>query len=363
MLAAVAVQAPATEGLRNYLLRNTGRPSDVRAFDQGGVRQPMGLPNGAVPGAQNPIPTSSARPSKPTNARIVYTRVQTAFPKACGAIDITPVCEGDVLFVHRQDGSTSVGRDTSRTSRVATLQQLNNVLGFFSGDPSEIGEIVMPVADKYGNVLSPAGLDVDDYVAERGDVGVSDVDARKEWDDGMIDHVAYRWKHCRWLAQWTPDGILANNEHDCTMDNSNSGEVYNVAIGGPTLMRNAYVGDYPQHFDDGAGALDKVFVGLIPTLDASAKYWTFKYQLFTSRQLLWAKLAIPSTSHINAHEAGGNNSIGPTAKEFRSMVQVWRMGSIVDKQSGMLPYKCVTLNVVVEEWTKESMAKEFNIAL
>ena len=98
-MAAVMTEAPSTEGLRGYLLSGGRRPTDVRAFDQSGVRQPMAMPNGAVPGAQNPIPTSSARPSKATNARIVYSRVQTAFAKSGGAIDITPVREG-VRTVH-----------------------------------------------------------------------------------------------------------------------------------------------------------------------------------------------------------------------------------------------------------------------
>jgi len=454
MLAAVMTEAPSTEGLRGYLLSGGRRPTDVRAFDQSGVRQPMAMPNGAVPGAQNPIPTSSARPSKATNARIVYSRVQTAFAKSGGAIDITPVREGDAVFVHRQDGMTSVGHDTNKTSRVATLQQLNNVLGSYSGVPDEVGDIVMPITDKDGNVLNPAGLGKDDYVAERGAVGVPADNARAEWERGVVDRVAHRWKHCRWLAQWTPDGVLASNEHDCVLDNSNPGEVYNIAIGGPTLMRNAAAGDYPQHWDDGVRTLDKVFIGLIATEKRGTKgratYWTYRYKLFSSRQLVWAQLArptvqttrsgaplctkwkrvsreeaslgdalplvpglrkalqagqrtfnvaefdrldapgltadglkaqdwvktgdltrpddgeyfipdaMPPEARVNAAHAGGDNTLGPTQDEFRRMVQVWRIGSVLDTRAGMLPYKCVTLNVVVEEWDLDQVAAEFN---
>ena len=458
MLASTMIEAPATEGLRNYLLGNRGRPVDVSAFDQSGVRQTLSLPNGAVPGVQNPIPTSSARPGKMTNQRIVYSRVQTAFSKSCGAIDLTPVREGDAVFVHRQDGLTSVGNDTNRTSRVATLMQLNGVLGSYSG-PDDVGSIVMPLTDPAGNVLSPRGLTEDDYVAERVAVGILAADALREWNSGNFDRVAYRWKHCTWLAQWTPDGILASNEHDCVMDNSNPGEVYNIAIGGPTLMRNAPAGDFPQHFDDGLRALDKVFIGLIGTEKrdgddgaGNPSYWTFRYKLFTSRQLLWSQLAAPTTVtavtggplcskwkrvskeeaangvrlggggaprlidalaagqssftvaafnaldaadvtaaslqpdnwvktgdqanldvgeyfmpdakkpeiRINAAHAGGDNTLGPSAGEFRRMVQVWRLGSVFDTRSGMMPYRCVTVNVVVEEWTLNRVAAEFN---
>ena len=409
MLAAVMSESQLTEGLRGYLLSGGRRPTDVRAFDQSGVRQPMGLPNGAVPGAQNPIPTSSARPWKATNARIVYSRVQTAFSKSCGAIAITPVREGDAVFVHRQDGMTSVGHDTNKTSRVATLQQLNNVLGSYSGVPDEVGDIVMPIrmldgdtnpalrdawvaappipgrfanqqaaGDYYDanlKVLNPAGLGKDDYVAERVAAGVPADNARAEWEGGAVDRVAHRWKHCRWLAQWTPDGVLASNEHDCVMDNSNPGEVYNIAIGGPTLMRNAAAGDYPQHWDDGVRTLDKVFIGLIATekrgTDGRATYWTYRYKLFSSRQLVWAQLArptvqttrsgaMPPEARVNAAHAGVDNTLGPTQDEFRRMVQVWRIGSVLDTRAGTLPYKCVTLNVVVEEWDLDQVAAEFN---
>ena len=358
------VESPAFEGLRNYIVGGGGRPVDVRAFDQRGVRQSMSLPNGAVPDVQNQIPTSSARPFKMTNQRIVYARVQTAFAKSCGSIDRTPVREGDAVFVHRCDAVSAVGHDTNKTSRVATLVQLNNILNSYSGAPGGDSDIVMPIHDGAGNPYNPRGKDRDDYVRERG---VAPGIAEQEWDGGMIDRVRYRWEHCRSLGQWTPDGILASTEHECVMDHSNPGEVYNIAIGGPTLMRNAAAGDFPQHFDDGARTLDKVFIGLIATevRDKDGKgvplHWSFKYKLFTSRQLMWSELGNPqSGSRINAAHAGGYNRLGPTPDEFLRMVQVWRTGSVLDTQSGVLPYKCVTLNVVVEEWTMDRLAAEYN---
>ena len=77
--------------------------------DGNGVRQAMGLPNGIVPGVQNPIPTSTARPGKQTNQRVVYTRVQNQFHKECGSVARVPVMEGDVVFVFRQDGTNTAG--------------------------------------------------------------------------------------------------------------------------------------------------------------------------------------------------------------------------------------------------------------
>lgn len=338
MLSAVTSDAPGYEGLRNYIIGG-GRPTAVRSLDGNGVRQPMGLPNGLVPGVQQPIPTSSARPGKMTNQRIVYSRVQTQFPKGCGAIDLIPVSEGDVVFVHRHDGKNTQGHDHARVSRVATVGQLNRMLGSYGGDAADVGDIVMP-GDQ-----DPRGVDSDDP--------------------------AERWQHCKLLGSWVPDGVLASKEHDCVMDVTNPGEVYNIAIAGPTLLRNSDWGDYPQHFDDGVRALDKLFLGLVAAekrekLPNGAYgrilHYTYRFKLFTSRQLLWTDLgrATAGVRFGEANALGGNNSLGPTADEYARMVQVWRVGSVVDTKSGMMPYKCATLNVVIEEWPLAKVRDEFN---
>ena len=57
---------------------------------------------------------------------------------------------------------------------------------------------------------------------------------------------------------------------------------------------------------------------------------------------------------------GGDNKLGPTVDEFARMVQVWRIGSITDSKSGMMPYKCATVNVVIEPWSLEMIQLEYN---
>mgnify|MGYP004277499603 CR=1 FL=1 len=57
---------------------------------------------------------------------------------------------------------------------------------------------------------------------------------------------------------------------------------------------------------------------------------------------------------------GALNSVGPTVGDFQRMCCVWRIGSVLDTCSGMTPYKCATLNVVVEEWLPEVLGEEYN---
>ena len=74
MLAAVQA-ALGYENLSGYLYP-TGKPPNVQASAPN-IRSAMGIPTSEVPGAKTPLPNSSAKPNKQTNARIVYTRVQT----------------------------------------------------------------------------------------------------------------------------------------------------------------------------------------------------------------------------------------------------------------------------------------------
>lgn len=215
---------------------------------------------------------------------------------------------------------------------------------------------------------NPRGVDLAEHVRIEVAAGKDAEVAAQQYKENPV---WYRWRNCQTLARWTPDGILASKEHDCVMDNSNPGEAYNVAIGGPTLARNSSVGDYPQHFDDGVRVLDKLFVGLIATENriteadgslGSNRYFSYKYKLFTSRQLAWAPLSpnVVELKDMAANAPGGDNKLQPTADEFARMVQVWRVGSVLDSKAGMMPYKCATVNVVVEEWSLEMIQLEYN---
>lgn len=362
-LLSTVTEALGYENLGGGYKQPTSQITSIPSRDGSGVRQPLNLPTGIVPGVQNPIPTSTARPGKQTNQRIVYTRVQTQFHKdGCGHVASVPTMEGDVVFVHRQDGTNSPGvnsgADTARTSRIASVTQLNEMLK--SGNVNTNGELTM--AARINLESDPAAPDRWRYLDPRGEDPSPDSE-NPTWE---------RWVNCKALARWTPDGVLAGNEHDCVMDNSNPGEAFNVAIGGPTLTRNSATGDYPQHFDDGVRVLDKLFVGLIGTEHrqydeltdtyGGVEYFSYQYKLFTSRQLAWAPLGQQTVQvkDMERNAPGGSNGLGPTVDDYARMVSVWRIGSILDSKAGMMPYRCATVNVVVEPWDLKMIQMEFN---
>jgi|TARA_B110000902_G_scaffold34561_1_gene36733 hypothetical protein len=312
MLAAVDPNANTTnyENLGGYLA-NLAAPTAIRTTKPN-VRQPLARPTDQIPGAKTKMPTSSARPGKGTNQRMLYTRVQTVFDERFGPVDAAPIEEGDIVFVHRGDGSVTRGHDTARTSRVASLAQLNRVLSSHGGDKSAEGELFMS--------------------AQHNPAGDQDYDKKS-----TSDFAAHRWKNCKFLANWVPDGILASKEREGTNFESNPGAALNIAVGGPTLVRNSDVGS-PQHIDDGARTLEKVFVGLFATEnsdDPENKFFSYLYKTFTTRQLLLS-------SHL---------------EEFQNVVQVWRIGSVLDTRSGNLTYRCLTMNIVIEEWATELNSK------
>ena len=339
----VAVDNPNSnyENLNGYLA-NLVAPTAIRTTEPS-VRQSLARPTDSVPGPKTKMPTSSARPGKGTNQRILYTRVQTVFDAKFGPVDDAPIEEGDVVFVHRGDGSTTRGHDTARTSRVASLAQLNRVLRAHGGQKDEEGELFM------NSRHDPAG-DQDDPPTSS-------------------DFAANRWKNCKFLANWVPDGVLVSKEREGTQFDSNPGAALNIAVGGPTLLRNSHTGAFSQHIDDGARTLDKLFVGLVFAKEKSAdnpeeKIFTYQFRLFSSRQLLFAQLGGTSLpKHINANATGGDNRAGPSGGEFLNMVQIWRIGSILDTRAGSLGYKCLFVNVVLEEWTLDKINEEYSTSL
>ena len=347
------------ENLGGGYKQPTSRITSVPSREANGVRQALGLPNGPVPGAQNPIPTSTARPGKQTNQRIVYTRVQNQFDQGCSNIARISVMEGDVVFVFRQDGTNTPGinsgHDVGRTSRIASMAQLNQI--FDRGNVHTTGELTM------GGSQNPRGLTEDEWVNEERTQYADRAAAKAAFNSNPVWH---RWKHARTLARWTPDGVLASKEHDCVSDVTNPGEAFNVTVGGPTLTRNSAHGEFPQHFGDGVRLLDKLFIGLIASehrvVDASGEYgkvvyFSYTYKLFTSRQLIWA----PFSEHVLWRKAPhGQDGIGPSIDEYARMVQVWRVGSVLDSKAGMMPYKCATVNVVIEPWNLSMVEMEYN---
>ena len=398
MFAAVQQDAAGYEGLRNYIIGGGRRPTGVTAFDAS-ARQPAGVPGSAVPGAPGTIPTSSARPGKATNQRVTYARLTTKFSvPGTDGFDPESVNEGDIVFVHRYDGM-NCGHDVNKPTRTATLAQLNGVLRNYNRPApadlaaqyaplpqnADFGNVVMPFDDGAGNAYDPAGITtppvepaapVNPAQPTPAEVALTDEYLRQK-ELYELDYPKYRWKHCRMLGDWTLDGICCGTEHEHREEHlvgassSNPGELYNIAVGGPTIMRNAanhrHNMDLPeQHVDDGMRTLDKVFVGLVcyeqRDENGDVTHYMYQYKPFTSRQLAWASFQRVGAVYATDDRMvpGGNNTLGPTVGDFQRMCCVWRLGTVLDTQSGMMPYRCATINVVVEEWPIEKMGEEYN---
>ena len=313
MLLATGNQNQNYENLANYLTA-AASPLDVRAENTpGGVRQPLPTPTSKVPTVETPIRTSSARPSKATNARIVYTRVSTVQEENDASLE-----EGNVVYVNRLDGTSGGGHNFARTSRVHSLAQMNarlseHELGITTTSPSDDGK----------------------------------------HDAHVFDETA-RWPKCSFLRQWVPDGLLVGKERDGDGNATNSGAAYNIAVSGPSLLQNT--------FDNNVRNLDKVFVGVVAKQNFdennNLSYFSYKLRIFSSRQLLNAQIraneATPPPDQSDSSGGDGGDS------DFLNIVEVWRIGSVLDTRSGSLAYRCATLNVVVEQWTLETVSTEFH---
>jgi len=309
----------------------------------------------------------------------------TSFP-APGSDDFDPtgIHEGDVVFVHRFDGA-SQGYAVNKTSRCASISQLNRALasngatmpfGGLAAQNNPSGqkpavtrhelELIIANAEynaEFGKaVATPEERSKERLNARKGAPTKDQVEQLQEYER---DPHNYRWKHAsRILSEWTLDGVCCGTEHEHSRDPmvgssaSHPGELLNIAIGGPTAVRNSHGGPSPQQFDEGCRILDKLFVGLVAyeTRDENGigaiLHYYYQFKLFTGRQLAWAQLAAEPSNHVEPS--------GPTRAEFRNMVDVWRVGTIMDTKQGMQGHRCATVNVVVEKWTPQ-MLREFNV--
>ena len=90
------------------------------------VRQAVSPPNSILPGVQNPIKNSSARPTRGTNVTIPYARLALNLPTEMNP----PIEQGEVLFVMRPSGPVPRmnGGSPNYTSTVLSLDRLNKML-------------------------------------------------------------------------------------------------------------------------------------------------------------------------------------------------------------------------------------------
>ena len=373
MLAAVGAQKRGLEalGLGHFLGSGPGAKNPRSGVPSSLFESPR-IPSapGQQPGTNGILPASSQQPAnhKP-NQRVPYARFMFTFNEDVAAP--RELQKGDLVFVHKT--SQAMGRGHDRVTKSTGIPQLNSILAnrrpgyttmdFTGGNAAELGRRIL----KARTGLARGDL----KVAEQRGALKPELDALKDEIKRLEDpttapptldgvDLTTDWAAVTVLSEWTPDGVLYGVDDDAlTMetphDARDDGVLLNVAIQGPTPMRNTAwqiettrspLDWAPQCIDDRPLIMDSVFVGLVATelrtKDDKLTGWAFKYKLFTSRQALLFSDGTPS-----AH--------GPTADEFEHMVTAWRIGRIMDTNAvSDAEDRRITLNISVHEWPMRS---------
>jgi hypothetical protein len=387
MLAAVGAQKRGLEalGLGHFLGAGPG-PKSPRSGVPSALFESPRIPSapGQQPGAPSVIPASSQQPAnRKPNQRIPYARYIFTFSEDVAAP--RELQDGDLVFVHKTSAST--GRGHNRLTKCTGVPQLNSILAdrrpgyttldFSGSNADELGRRILEVRAGFAKGDLKAAENRGATDAELKAIG----DEIKRLEDPVtplptLDDVDLTtdWKAVIVLSEWTPDGVLYGVDDDALdvetpHDARDDGVLLNVAVQGPTPMRNTAwqiertrtVQDRandplhvqhlqhvpsrdwaPQFVDDRPLIMDSVFVGLVAVelKDAGGARtgWAFGYKLFTGRQALLFSDGAPS-----AH--------GPTADEFRSIVTAWRIGRIMDTNAvGDAENRRFSLAVCIHEW-------------
>jgi len=407
MLAAVSSTAPGYEGLGGYFLGGQKRGAPPASVPGAGTtfkspRLPT-TPGATVPGAPTPIPTSSQKPTQNTNVRIPYARCMFTSPLD----DAAPrdLQRGDVVFAHRQ--SLAMGRGANRLVKCTGLPQLNEMLqrgGTSDGNGDRSGCLdlrVRAVRERvkaarirhYEGELARAERDVDDLARRVQTPALRDASARaalalfsargrleeaKQFDPAvdMPEPAATDYDFAAdaaavpLLRDWTLDGVLINVDDDVLdvetpHDARNDGLLLNVAIAGPTPLRNAARtvgaaysnqllprnGWTPQVVDDTPMALDCIVALLVgepvmlnagddPSNLNRPRYYRFHWQLGSLRQ--WY--------NITAGGNGGGFGAGLSRDDVARNWGAYRIGCVTDRNLVAEPDedRQLMLNVTVE---------------
>ena len=284
MLAAAAPPAPGYEGLSGYFLGGRsggagGPPASVPSALAPSPRLAT-TPGAVVPGPPATIPTSSQKPTQGTNVRIPYARYMFTSPTD----DAAPrdLQRGDVVFAHRE--SLVMGRGGNRLVKCTACRTLNSMLarGGTSdgvGDRSGCLDLRVPAVRQrvqaarvqyYEGAKKRAEFDLR-ALDNRHSLGAAQTqrlaEARQAAQQALADadaklaaaqtfatsavsitaadyDVAADAAAVPLLSDFTLDGVLINVDDDVLdmetpHDARDDGLLLNVAIAGPTPMRNA----------------------------------------------------------------------------------------------------------------------------
>jgi len=413
MLAAAAPPAPGYEGLSGYFLGGRagsagGPPASVPSALAPSPRLAT-TPGAVVPGPPATIPTSSQKPTQGTNVRIPYARYMYTSPTD----DAEPrdLQRGDVVFAHRQ--SLVMGRGGNRLVKCTGVPQLNEMLarGGTSdgvGDRSGCLDLRVPAVRQrvqaarvryYEGAKKRAEFDLRaldnrhslgapqtqrlEQARQAARQAIADADAKlaaaRGFAAGPISlsaadyDVAADASAVPLLRDFLLDGVLINVDDDVLdmetpHDARNDGLLLNVAIAGPTPLRNAArtVGAAyenkllprnslaPQLLDATPLARDTVVALLVGTPvateadgdlsnPATPRYYRFAWKLGSLRQIY--ELSAP----VGSEPSGATRREGITARDYARSWGAYQIGSIMDTNLVASPGKDrqIEVNVAV----------------
>jgi hypothetical protein len=268
---------------------------------------------------------------------------------------------GDVVFVNKT--SNCLGRGTNRTTKATGLQQLNQMLSkqatgvttaplTLAADPALMRRVLAirhTDAVNARRTLEHAGKD---FETELAAAAVAEAQAKDALDNGMpvSGEEAFNpvtdWAALA-MGDWTLDGVLIgiDGEDEFSSESPilsrNDGLLLNVAVAGPTPLRNSAPTEADaQVIDQRITVLDKVFVGLFSERRRTAK--TDSRSSIDEEVGFQLKLFSGAQAHAQAR-AGG---------QFERLCGAWRVGSIMDSR---FTVGHVLTNVCTEWWPRENL--------
>lgn len=405
MLQSVSPPNAAYQNIAGYFLGGAPRARQPASGVPTASRAPSARmatrPGAEVPSARTPIPSSSQKPgNREGNARVPYARFMFTWPADSAAP--REIVSGDVVFVHKSHGA--MGSGTNRLVKATGVPQLNALLNEHVAGVTTL-DLAGPgvarrikearVRDAYAAYI--ASYHVGDVAATSYNWQIYDEQrkAAEVTDLAEID-VSRDWQAVTTLSEWALDGVLISADDDeldveTPKDARHDGILLNVCIQGPTAMRNSSSqaeratadrgrmekGMGPegsawalQVVDDKVLVQDKVFCGLFvrevtdkPDGTGTLLRYAFYYKLFSSRQAYAMAILNGEAGRAGFANLRRTNPApfaqGPSEQEFRRLVSVWRVGTVMDNRSVAGGTPMVTLNVCVEPWP---MWKPFSTA-
>ena len=411
MLAAVTSDDGRFERLSGYVLGGRKRAAPPLAVPTELVKSAKlpSKPGETPPGVRGKIPTSSQRPYQPTNACIPYARLM--FTSTIDSAAPREVQCGDLLFVYKN--SNTVGSGPNRTAKCCGIPQLNEMLrqhqasaqgSLDLADPETRKRVKQVRIQHYTDLLARARRDQDALEDGQDTKALVDVTVYKQklayakaFDTNVPQNLPQTSdydpdcdaKAVPLVSNWVLDGVLRTIDDDeLGMDAAHGGRdegvLFNVAVQGPTPMRNSSWGVQatsdvqllprnawlPQFVDEHPLALDEIFAVLVSNQvvrDNGAVFFNFYWKIGTSRQIFAAAVRSASLADFDQREPQRRlkDAVGiEKGLDYSEMLNAWSVysvGRVMDTLSVARKGndRQLTLNVKVREHTRRDFLDRF----